>query len=143
MAAITTAGVHHLRLTVTDLPRSRAFYSEVLGFEVVAESPGNPHDPAVRDDPDQLYGGVVFQGPGLLIGLRPVASAQDRFDSERVGLDHLSFRVPSRDDLEAAARRLEELRVPHGEVRDLPGFGISILAFDDPDGIHLELTSGR
>jgi hypothetical protein len=31
--------------------------------------------------------------------------------------------------------------VDHGPVRDLPPFGLSFLAFFDPDGIALELTS--
>jgi catechol 2,3-dioxygenase-like lactoylglutathione lyase family enzyme len=138
---IETTGVHHLRLTVTNLERSRAFYTEVLGFQVAAESPGSPDDPAVRSDPDQLYGGVVFQTNGMLFGLRPVAAAEDRFDSARVGLDHISFTVASRDSLEEAARRLEERGIPHGEVRDLSGWGIAILSFSDPDGVHLELTA--
>ncbi len=34
---ISTGPVHHFRLTVTDVERSRAFYSEVLGFETVME----------------------------------------------------------------------------------------------------------
>jgi len=34
MSSITTTGISHLRLTVTDINRSRAFYTEVLGFEV-------------------------------------------------------------------------------------------------------------
>lgn len=141
MAPIDTAGIHHVRLTVTDLARSRAFYAEVLGFEVAAESPGSPDDPAVRDDPAQLYGGVVFQTNGMLFGLRPVADASDRFVSERVGLDHLSFSVASRDALVEARDRLEERGVPHGEVTDLDGFGIAILSFSDPDGVHLELSA--
>ena len=141
MAEIDTSGLHHLRLTVTDVDRSRAFYSEVLGFTVVAESPGDPADPAVRTDPDQLYGGCVFQAYGMLIGLRPVADPADRFDSERVGLDHISFTVGARDDLTRAAERLRARDIPHGEVRDLPAFGIAILSFSDPDGIHLELTA--
>jgi catechol 2,3-dioxygenase-like lactoylglutathione lyase family enzyme len=142
MAEIATTGLHHLRLTVTDVARSRAFYSDVLGFTVLAESPGNPDDPAVREDPNQLYGGVVFQAPGgLVFGLRPVAEAGDRFVSERVGLDHVSFTVASRADLDAAVDRLEARGIPHGEVRELPGFAIAILSFSDPDGIHLELTA--
>ena len=141
MPLIDTTGIHHVRLTVTNLERSRAFYTDVLGFEVVAESPGSPDDPAVRDDPAQLYGGVVFHTNGILFGLRPVADADDVFASERVGLDHLSFTVPSRDALVAAQDTLEERGVPHGEVRDLPGFGIAILSFSDPDGVHLELTA--
>jgi glyoxylase I family protein len=141
MASIDTTGIHHIRLTVTDLARSRAFYADVLGFQVAAESPGSPDDPAVRDDPAQLYGGVVFQTNGMLFGLRPVADATDRFVSERVGLDHLSFTVASRDALLTARDRLDEHGVPHGEVTDLPGFGIAILSFSDPDGVHLELTA--
>ena len=31
--------------------------------------------------------------------------------------------------------------VEHGEVRDLPPFGITILSFSDPDGIQVELTA--
>ncbi|SRR6266545_6055067 len=141
MGEIETSGVHHLRLTVTDVARSKAFYTEVLGFAVLAESPGSAEDPAVRSDPEQLYGGVVFQAPGgLIMGLRPVAEAGDRFVSERVGLDHLSFTVESRAVLDEARDRLERLGVPHGEVRELPAFNIAILSFSDPDGIHLELT---
>jgi catechol 2,3-dioxygenase-like lactoylglutathione lyase family enzyme len=88
---IETTGLHHVRLTVTDLERSRAFYSDVLRFEVAAESPGSPEDPEVRADPAQLYGGVAFQTNGMLFGLRPVADTGDQFLAERVGLDHLSF----------------------------------------------------
>jgi catechol 2,3-dioxygenase-like lactoylglutathione lyase family enzyme len=141
MALIHTSGIHHLRLTVTDLARSRRFYSDVLGFEVAAESPGDVDDPAVRSDPDQLYGGVVFATSGMLFGLRPVADAGDRFDSERVGLDHLSFAVASREELVQARDRLDEHGVEHGDIKDLTAFGIAILSFHDPDGVNLELTA--
>jgi glyoxylase I family protein len=141
MALIDTTGVHHLRLTVTDIERSRTFYRDVLGFEVAAESPGDVDDPEVRADATQLYGGVVFQVNGMLLGLRPVAEAGDRFDSTRVGIDHLSFSVASVDELHAAAERLEQAGVEHGDVKDLGDFGIAILSFSDPDGIHLELSA--
>ncbi|MBF6190018.1 VOC family protein [Nocardia implantans] len=138
---IETTGTHHIRLTVTDIARSRAFYRDVLGFPIAAESPGSPDDPAVRTDPMRLFGGVVFQANGMLLGLRPVADPADRFDSERVGLDHLSFTVPARDDLVAAAARLSEAGIEHGEITEMADFGIAILSFSDPDGIHLELTA--
>ena len=141
MALIETTGLHHVRLTVSDLARSRAFYEEILGFEIAAQSPGDPGDPAVREDPAQLYGGVVYQTNGILFGLRPVASARDAFDSTRTGLDHLSFAVANRDALHAAAVALEDRGVTHGEVMVLEGFGIAILSFSDPDGVHLELTA--
>lgn len=83
----------------------------------------------------------MFHANGMLIGLRPVADAADRFASERVGLDHISFAVASRSELDHAAERLENLGIPHGEIRELSAFGIAILSFSDPDGIHLELTA--
>src|SRR5690349_5273639 len=92
---IELGAIHHLRLTVTDVARSREFYTSLLGFDVAVESPP-------RDDPDfeshypVLWGGVVMVRGGLLLGLRPVAPDGDRFDEDRVGLDHLSFSVASR-----------------------------------------------
>ncbi|WP_280396680.1 VOC family protein [Nocardia carnea] len=138
---VPTAGTHHIRLTVTDIERSRRFYAEVLGFPVAAESSGDSADPAVRTDPFALYGGVVFQANGMLLGLRPVAAATDRFDPDRVGLDHLSFTVGTREDLVDAAARLDAAAVPHGQIIEMEQFGIAILSFDDPDGIQLELTA--
>lgn len=141
MPLLATTGTHHIRLTVSDIERSRAFYQDVLGFPIAAESPGSPDDPAVRADPFQLYGGVVFQANGMLLGLRPVAPATDRFDSERIGLDHLSFSVPTRQDLVDAAARLDAAGIEHGDIIEMAAFGIAILSFTDPDGIHLELTA--
>jgi len=36
--------VHHVRMAVTDVQRSTAFYTEVLGFEVAVEGPPAPGD---------------------------------------------------------------------------------------------------
>ncbi|MGH9038990.1 MAG: VOC family protein [Acidimicrobiia bacterium] len=34
MAQLSVGPVHHIRLSVNDLERSRAFYTELLGFQV-------------------------------------------------------------------------------------------------------------
>jgi len=141
MGLVAVAGCHHIRLTVTDIARSLEFYTEVLGFTVLVRSPGDPEDPAVRADPGQLYGGAVMSSGALVLGLRPVAAAGDRFDSEKPGLDHLSFSVASRSVLEGVGAALDERGVVHGEIKELTAFGIAIMSIDDPDGIHLELTS--
>ena len=141
MAVIETTGLHHIRITVSDLARSRAFYEDVLGFEVVAQSPGDPSDPAVRADPAQLFGGVLYRSNGIVFGLRPVAPPEEVFDPDRPGLDHLSFGVASRDVLVAAAAALQDRGITHGEVTDLHRTGIAILSFSDPDGIQLELSA--
>lgn len=132
--------IHHLRLTVTDLERSRQFYTDLLGFQVVVESPP-PEDPSAAEAFKILFGGVVMARGNLLMGLRPVAQPGDRFDSDRVGLDHLSLSVPSRGNLEQAVRLFSEQGVPHGEITTLASFGIDVLPFEDPDGIQLELTA--
>ena len=137
---VTTTGFGHVRLTVTDVTRSRAFYDRVFGFPVAFEVPDGADD-ATRASLAFLYGGVIYALPGGgLLGLRPVATEGDRFDEDRVGLDHLSLAVPTADDLHAAAALLDEAGVAHEGVKDI---GVaSILEFRDPDGIALELIAG-
>ena len=127
---ITTTGVHHIRLIVTDPIRSRDFYTRFLNFTVAAELPP----------------GFVLTNGTMLLGVtspwdESQALPNDRFSPHRVGLDHLSFGVANHAELHKAAALFEENGVEHGEVRDLPPFGITILSFSDPDGIQLELTA--
>jgi glyoxylase I family protein len=127
---ITTTGVHHIRLIVTDPVRSRDFYTSLLNFKVAAELPP----------------GFVLTNGNILLGITPPwdtsqAIPNNHFSPNRVGLDHLSFGVADRAELNKAAALFDERGVVHGEVRDLPAFGITILSFDDPDGIQVELTA--
>lgn len=137
---VAAGPVHHLRLTVTDIQRSRQFYTSLLGFQVAVESPP-PGDPSEAETFRILFGGVVMVRGDLLMGLRPMAPGGDRFDPDRVGLDHLSFSVASREDLEQAVRLFDEQGVAHGDITRLEAFGIDVLPFEDPDGIQLELTA--
>ena len=137
---VSTSGYGHVRLTVTDIARSRAFYDRVFGFPVAFEVPVDA-DEATRDSLAFLYGGLVYAVPGGgLLGLRPVAPDGDRFDEDRVGLDHLSFAVSSAAELQDAVAVLDAAGVAHGGVKDI---GVAaILEFRDPDGVALELVAG-
>jgi catechol 2,3-dioxygenase-like lactoylglutathione lyase family enzyme len=137
---IPAGDIHHLRLTVTDVARSRQFYTSLLGSEVAVESPP-PGDPAAAETFKILFGGCVMIRGNLLMGLRPMAPESDRFDPDRVGLDHLSFSVASRANLDQAVQLFDERGVTHGEITTLPSFGIDVLSFEDPDGVQLELTA--
>lgn len=142
MAIVDSPGLAHVRLTVTDIARSKAFYDDVFGWPVALDASDRVQEPGVTESPADMYGGTVYQTPsGALFGLRPVAVTGDRFDSERTGLDHVSFLVDSRNELVAAADRLEAKGIEHGEVTDLTDAGIAILSFTDPDGMHCELTA--
>jgi glyoxylase I family protein len=128
--AIQISSVHHVTLTVSDVQRSEEFYTSLLGFQKAAD-----------------YGPrAVLANGTVLLALTPPpdpkrAVPQDRFDENRIGLDHLSLSVSSRTELEGAMRILDERRVPHGEIKDLPAFRLHVLAFRDPDNIQLELTA--
>jgi len=139
-APVQIEGIHHLRLTVTDVERSRRFYTELLGFEIAAESPPKG-SPEYEQAYPVLWGGIVMVKGSLLMGLRPVAPAGDRFTEDRVGLDHLSFKVADRGVLETMVEELDRRGVEHGPITPLQGFGIYILPFRDPDNIQVELTA--
>ncbi len=138
--AVRPTGIHHVRLTVTDIARSKAFYQDVFGVEPAVDFSAQAGDPGVREDQEKLYGGCVFAVGDQLLGLRPVAETGDRFVSTRVGLDHVSLQVGSRADLDDAAERLSARGVEHGEVLELDQ-GIAVLSLQDPDDINLELTA--
>ena len=82
---IPVGGIHHLRLTVTDVGRSREFYTGLLGFQIAAESPP-PDDPSAEETFKILFGGVVMIRDNLLLGLRPMAPAGDRFEPTGLAL---------------------------------------------------------
>jgi glyoxylase I family protein len=135
---ITANSIAHVRLTVSDIERSRHFYESVFGWPVLLEVPENA-DAATRDQLAFLFGGVIYDMGGALIALRPVATA--RFHEERCGLDHIAFRAVSKAELDSAATHLDDLGIDHEPVKDIgPSY---ILEFRDPDNIALELTAPK
>ncbi len=145
MGPLNVGPIHHIRLSVNDLDRSRAFYTDLLGFEVAMDSLPPEDDPHYEALAYNLQDGIVLANAGIFIGLRPTDAsrkdARDSFDPFRVGLDHLSFSVESKAALEEAAKIMDDMGVTHGEISDLVPFGIALLPFRDPDGIQLELTA--
>ena len=119
-------GAHHISLTVTDLDRSTAFYTEVVGLTVRSRSPERValHDGTL---------GLVLTLPDHI-----VSPGEQRFDEARTGLDHIGFRVANPVDVHRAAAHLDACGVAHSEVK--PGrLSDSVLViFRDPDNIQLE-----
>jgi catechol 2,3-dioxygenase len=125
MIRLTRIG--HVALRVADVERSRAFYSTLLGFEVVEEDPEH---------------GGVFMTLGdnfhtLDIGQHPAPEAAQRPQRGQIGLGHIAFQVGSYAALREA-------------YAHLVGNGVEILRatnhinqrsfyFADPDGNTLEI----
>ncbi|WP_309648283.1 VOC family protein [Nocardioides sp.] len=140
MALIDSTGFAHVRLTVTDIARSKAFYDTVFGWPAAIDASEHVEEPGVTESPEQFYGGVVYQTPqGTLFGLRPVGS--QTFDSSSTGLDHVSFQVDGLEALKHAQTNLDGAGIAHGEINVLEDAGLAILSFQDPDDINLELTA--
>lgn len=123
----TLAGIHHLKLPVTDLDASQTFYERVLGAERIAEA---DH----RDTSGHLYA-VICSVPGLgtLLELRLDAVAAVR----QAGFDPVTLAVEDRTELDAWIRRLDVLGVPHSGR--LVGIQAWLTVFDDPDHHRLRL----
>lgn len=139
---IASSGYAHIRITVTDIARSKAFYDDLFGWPARIDNSARVDEPGVKDSVADFFGGVIYQTPsGALFGLRPVAPSGQRFDSEHVGLDHYSFMVESRDVLVQAEAYFAEKDIEHGEIIDLTPSGLAILSFSDPDGVQGELTA--
>lgn len=123
----TLAGVHHLKLPVSDLDRSIRWYGTRLGYQVAIE---------FRDDGHRT--GVVMThpdgGPDLALNLNPERAKAS------AGFDYFSIGVPDRDRLEALAAHLTGLGEAHAGVH-FATIGWILPMLHDPDGHEVRFYS--
>jgi catechol 2,3-dioxygenase-like lactoylglutathione lyase family enzyme len=120
------SGFHHVKLPVTDLGRSRDWYTSVLGLRVEIEF--------VEDG--VLRGLALTDASGrvrLALRLDPVRAAA------LAGFDPIALEVPKRDDVVAWQSRLDDLGQPHGGVVTGHKGGSVLVGLRDPDGIEIRL----
>ena len=120
------SGLHHVKLPVADLNRSREWYTAVLGLRVEIEfvEEGSLRGLALTDASGRLR---------LALRLDPVRSAA------LAGFDPVALEVPDRADVEAWRRRLDDLGQPHGGVVTGHKGGAVLIGLHDPDGIEIRL----
>ena len=121
------ATVGTVRLTVSDLARSRAFYEQVLGLRAA-----------------ELESGALSLSAGAdgfpLVELHADASAP-ALDRRATGLYHLALLFPSRRDLAFALGRVAQARWPLDGASD--HLVSEALYLSDPDGNGIELYRDR
>ncbi|MFV8449734.1 VOC family protein [Vibrio campbellii] len=120
--------IHHVAIICSDYPRSKHFYTEVLGLKVIAENYREARDSYKLDlalpDGSQVE---LFSFPG--------APKRPSFP-EAQGLRHLAFLV---DDVEQVKAYLESNDVEVEPIRIDEFTGKAFTFFQDPDGLPLEI----
>ena len=114
------AGVHHLKLPVTDLARSREWYHSRLGYELRAE----------MIEQGQLMGiamGHPNGGPALALRLDPERARA------AAGFDYFAIGAPDKAAIEDLAGRLTALGEEHAGVH-WASIGWILPWLHDPDG---------
>jgi catechol 2,3-dioxygenase-like lactoylglutathione lyase family enzyme len=114
------AGIHHLKLPVTDLAKSREWYQSRLGYQVQIEFV----------EQGKLMGyGLAHPNGGPSLGLR--------LDPERAraaaGFDYFAIGVPSKEAIDQLAARLTALGEQHAGVH-WANIGWILPELHDPDG---------
>lgn len=121
-------GTHHIAIICSDYPRSKHFYTEVLGLSVLAENFREARDSYKLDlelpDGTQIE---LFSFPG--------SPPRPSFP-EAQGLRHFAFAV---DDIDQAVSKLVSHGVAVEPIRIDEYTGKRYTFFQDPDGLPLEL----
>lgn len=120
--------VHHIAIICTDYEKSKRFYTEILGLQVIRE---------VYREARQSYKLDLAIGKQYVIELFSFPSPPARPSRpEAAGLRHLAFAVPCVEEgkkyLEANEIHVEEIRVDEYTNR-------KFTFFEDPDGLPIEL----
>jgi catechol 2,3-dioxygenase len=129
--------IGHVHLRTADIDRVRAFYVDVLGWDVVMEA---------RDVPGWgTTGDMLFVSAGGYhhhLGFNTWKSAGGGPQPDGVaGLHHVAIRYPTRAGLADALRRLREAGWP---IRQATDHGThEAIYLSDPDGNDLELMWDR
>ncbi len=120
-------GISHLNLSVTDVARSAAWYTALLGQAQTMS----------LDTPAWQRTRLVWpDGFALVLTAHAGTAPDDRFDFARVGLDHFGIGCPTEQDIRAWADHMTAAGIAHSEVADTPRAWI--LTARDPDGIPVE-----
>jgi lactoylglutathione lyase len=134
----------HYSHCVSDIERSRRFYTAVLGFQVVAEFDFDDANTArVMGVPGARFKGIFMKRDGMrieIIGFSnpPPDRTPRTHRSNEIGHSHLSFYVT---DLDATLRALRAQGVVvEDATRAVLMNGIECCVVRDPDGFPIEIV---
>ncbi len=120
--------LHHIAIICSDYEKSRYFYTEILGLEIVRE--------VFREERGSYKCDLSLNGTYLIeLFSFPEPPARPSYP-EAAGLRHIAFRV---EDLDTAIARLESRGVACEAIRVDSFTGKRFAFFADPDNLPIEL----
>ena len=121
--------IHHVAIIGSDYERTKHFYVNLLGFEVIRENR--------RADKNDWKIDLQLGDCELEIFIKPNCPPRPGYPNEEAaGLRHLAFRVES---VEETTRELNKLGIATEPIRTDTFTGKKMTFFQDPDGLPLEL----
>ena len=128
---LRTHGIHHITAIASDPQANLDFYTKVLGLRFIKRTV-NFDDPGTY----HFYFGDEPGSPGTILTFFPWPHVK-RGTPGAGAVTTVAFRVPA-GSLPAWRARLADAQVEN--LRDEARFGATVVAFDDPDGMELELV---
>lgn len=120
--------VHHIAIICSDYQRSKKFYTEILGLQIVRE---------VYREARHSYKLDLALGDQYIIEMFSFPDPPPRPSRpESCGLRHLAFTV---SDVAAAKHKLEKMGLTVEPIRIDEFTGKQFFFFADPDGLPIEL----
>lgn len=120
--------IHHIAIICSNYERSKNFYVDILGLEVIQE---------IYREERSSYKLDLALGNQYVIELFSFPNVPDRVSRpEACGLRHLAFEV---DDLESSIEQLHKKGVITEPIRIDEHTGKRFTFFEDPDHLPLEL----
>ena len=119
--------IHYIAIIGSDYEKSRHFYVDLLGFEVIREN--------YRKERDDYKIDLRLGEIELELFIRKGCPKRPSYP-EAYGLRHLAFRVES---VEETAQQLHKLGIETEPIRVDEFTGKQMTFFFDPDGLPLEL----
>jgi glyoxylase I family protein len=120
--------VHHISIICSDYKKSRAFYIETLGLEVIRET--------YREERRSYKLDLSLNGEYIIELFSFPDPPQRVSNPEAAGLRHLAFEVDNMDDVIEILKRKDVTAEP---VRIDENTGKRFTFFPDPDNLPIEL----
>lgn len=121
-----TLGLHHIMITVSDIAKSKEFYTKGCSLKIIVE---DNEGIGLTDGKSNIWLHIP----------RDYKPKELKFDRNQLGLDHFAFKVSKMDELKEIEKNLKAIgaEMEDGGITS-DGYGGTAIYAKDPDGMKIE-----